>query len=546
MLYILWDNSASIPASARQALLRAVEDLGPATVIVYGVGARLSGTLPDSGQELRSDLGAAVRLLVSQLQVGDAVGVVIVTDGYPTDDFDTLNWIPEGLAPVVLAQSVARLSPGLARMPAYTPATLPPAIPQPVVKSLPVISAVAEEDEFNPYRVGGLALDKVSPDVAPTVRTVVHEVDLLCLRPVDAVLKTLSEASISGPQVLPAIEALVREVEGEPDDTGCRLYDLLQVHPAARVEVIEAAYDALRSAQGPSRRLTHAYTVLSDQDRRRAYDAGREPLGKIIEGFKIESVIATGGYGTTYKGVHVLTGGPVCAKHCSRISPEDTQVLIEETRALWDLRHYALPAARNLVQMPDQSVILFMSYIEGPTLWQAVDKLNNAKQRMDPEHVGWIASRLLNALSYMHRHGVAHGDLKPQNIILQPDKHGAFLVDFGLAAVKPNSSTKSRGYTELFAAPEQFMGAAPNPRSDLYSFAVTMIYALTGDLDLTAGRRVPQDMPDPFARFLAKFLSPDPLKRADWSSPLLEEFEAVRTQSFGRNKSGFKPLQLPA
>lgn len=335
-----------------------------------------------------------------------------------------------------------------------------------------------------------------------------------------------------------------------------RHYDTLEVHPSASPEVITAAYKALMKKHHPDKKQTvglrarainEAYEVLSDPTKRADYDRTRLDLdGKMVGDFRIDSAIAEGGFGRTYKGTHVLLGEPVCVKHCSRVSPADTAILVQEAKAMWDLRHYALPAVRTLLKLDDGSLALVMSYVEGPTLAQVVEKLAAKGQKLDPEHLCWIVSRVLNALSYIHRHGVVHGDLKPQNIVVQPAVHAAFLVDFGLAAVKPTKSTGSQGYTELFSPPEQVSGKPLLPQADFYALGMTMLYALTGGSEEHIRRReVAADLPDPLCKFILRLLVRDPLHRPDWAKEnLVDTFDGVRKASFGRTQSGMIPLVL--
>lgn len=334
------------------------------------------------------------------------------------------------------------------------------------------------------------------------------------------------------------------------------LYDDLEVHPNASSGVIQAAYKALMKAHHPdvkdtvlgtkAKAITAAYAVLSDPVQRAAYDQKRLNLqGVIVGGCRIDAPIAEGGFGKTYRGTHLLTGMPVCVKHCSRISPADATILIEETKAMWDLRHYALPAARNLVKLDDGSLALVMSYIEGPTFEKVIQTCAARRARLEPEHVAWVASRVLNALSYMHRHGVVHGDLKPGNIILKPEEHAAFVVDFGLSAVKPSKTVGSKGYTSVFSPPEQVKGAPLLPQTDFYALGMTMLYALTGDLARAEQHEVPTGVPDPLCKFVRRLLVRDPLSRPDWrNEDLIATFDGVRKASFGRVQSNLIPLTL--
>jgi len=333
-------------------------------------------------------------------------------------------------------------------------------------------------------------------------------------------------------------------------------YERLEVSPRACGDVIDAAFKALMKQVHPdhgrtkhgerARSLLEARESLLDPTRRARYDRQRNQLeGTTIGEFRVDEPIAEGGFGKTYKGTHLTVNAPVCIKHCSEISAADAEILIEEARAMWDLRHFAIPAVRNLLKLDDGSLALVMSFVEGPTLEQVVEKQQkNGQRRFDPEHVAWILERLLNVLSYMHRHGVVHGDIKPQNIIIQPESHTVVLVDFGLAAIKPTRTTGSKGYTEVFAPPEQRRGAPLLPQIDFYSLSMTMLFALNGgDPDRTARYQVPGHVPDHLCAFLRRMLVRDPLQRPDWHSEnLMDTIRAVRKTAFGRVNSGMKPL----
>jgi serine/threonine protein kinase len=238
--------------------------------------------------------------------------------------------------------------------------------------------------------------------------------------------------------------------------------------------------------------LNEAHDTLTDDLKRRDYDEERRKGDpKQIGNYEVQSVIAEGGFGKTYKGKHIYLGELACIKDCSNISKEDFELLRNEAKTIWDLRHYALPAVRDFIET-EEGVYLVMSYIPGPTLFQLVEKVG----AIDYEHVCWISERVINAINYCHRSGVIHGDVKPQNIIVQEDRHMAALVDFGLSSVRPTSSTEAKGWTEYFASPEQMSGKPPLPESDYYSLGMTMLFALSGNMDWVAKKMVPKDVPD--------------------------------------------------
>jgi serine/threonine-protein kinase len=143
-----------------------------------------------------------------------------------------------------------------------------------------------------------------------------------------------------------------------------------------------------------------------------------------------------------------------------------------------------------------------------------------------------IASDVLEALEHAHAHGIAHRDIKPDNIVLAPPPQGAVLVDLGIARAIASSGddrvTRS-GFvvgTEEYMSPEQAQGAPDvDGRTDLYSLGVVLFESLAGrppfsspsaaavlDMhqhhappDLHALRRdVPKDLAAVVARALAK------------------------------------------
>jgi serine/threonine protein kinase len=321
-------------------------------------------------------------------------------------------------------------------------------------------------------------------------------------------------------------------------------YKVLEVNNRAGQTVIKAAYHALIKIAHPdnngdenrAKDLNAAYEILSNAKKRKEFDkASQNKSGTIIGNYRVLEAIAEGGFGQTYKGEHLITKDLVCIKHCSMVSPAHDAVLIQETKAIWDLRHYALPIMRDLIRLEDNSLALIMSYIPGYTLEQIVEKVG----RMDPETVAWISERILNGMMYLHHHGVVHGDIKPQNIIIQPNNHSVVLVDFGLAMVKPSESAKSQGYTPIFASPEQIAGKVLLPASDYYSLGMVMIYALNGGKRMDS-KQVPGSVPDPMVDFIYRITKKEVLSRPQMD--LFDDFVKVRNLSFGRSRSGMKNI----
>ncbi len=270
-----------------------------------------------------------------------------------------------------------------------------------------------------------------------------------------------------------------------------------------------------------------------------AMPASAEPT---LPGYRRFEKIAEGGFGVTYKAEHIQLGLPVCVKFATKISADEEKVLVDEARAIFNLRHFGIPAVHDLIRTP-QGLAMVMSYIPGPTITQIREK-SDYKHGIDPEHIGWIADRLLNILKYLHMHGVVHGDIKPQNVIIQPKDHTVVLVDYGLSGVMPDGKTKTKGYTPYFAAPEQIDRKPPIPQSDYYSLGMLLVYALGGDV-AQADVPVPANVPDAMFNFIKALIKPDPLKRPDGVNPdLCELWRVVRLKDFGSIACRLPPLKI--
>ncbi len=248
--------------------------------------------------------------------------------------------------------------------------------------------------------------------------------------------------------------------------------------------------------------------------------------------YKIVRQIGEGGFGRTYEGHHILNDKvKACLKQNINVTDEDAQLLFDESELLAQIHHHSLPTFRDLYRLPDGSVVLAMSFVEGKTLDHSVKR----HKAIHPEDVCWMTQRTLNTLHYLHTYGIIHGDVKPPNIIVQPKMHNAVLVDFGLSSIKPKATTKPLGYTAVFAAPEVTEGKPPLPESDLYSLGLTMIYALGGDPIV---KELPDYVPKSLREFCQDLTKYNPIDRPNWEKQdLVARLSDIREEVFGRRHS---------
>ncbi|MFI6604445.1 serine/threonine-protein kinase [Nonomuraea sp. NPDC050536] len=128
------------------------------------------------------------------------------------------------------------------------------------------------------------------------------------------------------------------------------------------------------------------------------------------------------------------------------------------------------------VNITGQLAYIVSEYVAGPSLEQLV---RNHGPR-DEDGLTRLALSTAGALAAIHKAGVVHRDFKPSNVLIGPD--GPRVIDFGIARALDQvtmTSGKMVG-TPPYMSPEQLSGEPVGPPSDVFSWAVTMMFAATG------------------------------------------------------------------
>ena len=119
---------------------------------------------------------------------------------------------------------------------------------------------------------------------------------------------------------------------------------------------------------------------------------------------------------------------------------------------------------------------LLMEWVDGEDLAHVLRRRGNPG--LPEEDVTRYALEAAEALRYVHEQQTIHRDVKPQNLMLSPDR-GVVLVDFGIARdLAAESATEGIG-TPGYMAPEAFTGGPLSPRTDVYGLAMTAWTLLT-------------------------------------------------------------------
>jgi serine/threonine-protein kinase len=207
----------------------------------------------------------------------------------------------------------------------------------------------------------------------------------------------------------------------------------------------------------------------------------RVPIGQLLDGrYRVESHLAHGGMATVYLGTDTRLDRTVALKimHAELANDEDfVRRFVAEARSIAKLSH------PNVVTVYDQgadgrTLYLAMEYVPGRTLRD----LLHERTRLRPREALDIIEGVLSGLAAAHAAGIAHRDVKPENVLLGPAQ-SLKVADFGLARMLADATHTKSGLligTAAYLAPEQVAGGRSDFRTDVYATGVMLFELLTG------------------------------------------------------------------
>ena len=202
--------------------------------------------------------------------------------------------------------------------------------------------------------------------------------------------------------------------------------------------------------------------------------------GRMLGGrYQVQDKIGTGGMATVYRGQDQVLGRTVAIK---MMLPQYANDPSFAARFKQEAQAAAALSSPYIVSVYDwgkdgESYYIVMEYLRGTDLKSGIRKHG----ALDSRKVAQIGSQIAQALSVAHRHDIIHRDIKPQNIMVQPDGN-IKVMDFGIARAKNSSLTTDNSVlgTAHYVSPEQSTGKPLGPTTDIYSLGIVMYEAATG------------------------------------------------------------------
>ena len=214
--------------------------------------------------------------------------------------------------------------------------------------------------------------------------------------------------------------------------------------------------------------------------------------------YEIVRELGRGGFGRSYLAIDRNKFGEKCV--LKEFAPQvrgqaefakAKELFEREAGVLYKLKHPQIPAFRELLRVTvggSESLLLIQDYIEGETYLQRLNQRLKQQQVFSEGELVELLHDLLPVIDYIHKLGVIHRDISPDNIIYRDRDQLPVLIDFG--GVKEIATTIVSQYSTAkistrigkqgYAPDEQMIRGKVSPASDLYAVAATALTLLTG------------------------------------------------------------------
>ena len=290
-------------------------------------------------------------------------------------------------------------------------------------------------------------------------------------------------------------------------------------------------------------------------------------VGEVIADlYEVKAVHGQGGMGVVYRVRHRGWDTDLAVKspRADVLRGDGLRRFVDEAETWVSMGLHPHVCACHYVRVLDGLPRVFAEYVDGGSLRDWIDdrRLYRGGASQALARILDVAIQTAWGLAHAHRRGVVHQDVKPGNVLLNKDGV-AKVTDFGLARAGTGALPASAGagdvrsllvsvggLTPAYASPEQAAGQRVGRRSDIWSFAVSVLELFTGGVTWQSGivagavlRQYREDgpadaslprMPRSLAELLAGCLDHDPGRRPASMDELAAQLAAIHQRELGR------------
>ena len=259
--------------------------------------------------------------------------------------------------------------------------------------------------------------------------------------------------------------------------------------------------------------------------------------------YRLDDRIAAGGMGEVWRATDTVLGRDVAVKtlRAGRAGDPGFEVRFRhEARAMAALHHSGIANVYDFGETGDHAdAYIVMEHVDGTPL----NALIAERGRLTPQETMSIVAQAAHALQAAHQAGIVHRDVKPGNMIIQPDGT-VVLVDFGVARSAESAAltgAKEVVGTALYIAPEQVSKDETGPAADVYALGGVAYHCLAGHPPFAGENPIavamqhlqdeppplPADIPVPVRNLVARALAKNPADRFPSASAMAEAAEQV-------------------
>lgn len=262
------------------------------------------------------------------------------------------------------------------------------------------------------------------------------------------------------------------------------------------------------------------------------------PIPEQIAKYKIEGLLTKGGMSLLYLGTHPDSSEPVLIKVLLPKYLKDTEIV---HRFLNEANIIAKANHPNIVKLFDSGtwaggLYIAMEFIKGTSLRKIL-----THQPFSLKRALEILLQIAYALCHLHTHGIVHGDVKPENILIT-ESGQVKLIDFGIASVlsdtHKNELPKRLVGTPIYMSPEQLENWGNiSCQSDIYSLGIIAYELALGKI--THGRVIISLAPKGLQKLLHKALQPKVEDRySDMADFIADLSNYIKSGSYKQDKQG--------